>query len=547
MLQTVCSSCVGNPALQEMIAGTPGGVDPYGDLAVCSACGTEGITIPFEELAQWVDGIYRASYTGVPEESDEGRSVSDILSDSLQAVPEVVSELVALGASRESDADSTQRMYDVGAKYQLTEPDPSAAFASWDIFDERVRHQTRYFDPSAERRLAELLGTAEEIATAFTNAPIRVIGPDTTLFRARVARDEREAVRFLGQPERELGPPPAPEATAGRMNPAGISVFYGATDPETAIAEIRPVVGATVVVAEFNPTRELRLLDLAALRGAMPAVSMFDSRFPERLVRLQFLREFEHIISKPLGHGEPDIDYVSTQIVSEYVRNVLDLAGIVYRSSQVGTSGENVVLFPESASVDGGGLNRFGLDPALKLRPGSLTPVVVQSVNVVYTEREDLTLDGYERVAEVLPQLTRRWNENQIQAIPIMLSEEEPDARRMSAGLRLLSAQYTIVASIRAVTLGTSGDLKQALERIADNYAERWAILQRIVEAITWGWDEAVEEAAADYREISNPEALLPMMTAFFELPAIREGLEASGLTIEEVMAAIMPPPITGV
>ena len=49
------------------------------------------------------------------------------------------------------------------------------------------------------------------------------------------------------------------------MNANGIAVFYGATTPDIAIAEIRLPVGAHVIVALFDPRKDLRILDLSAL------------------------------------------------------------------------------------------------------------------------------------------------------------------------------------------------------------------------------------------------------------------------------------------
>lgn len=49
------------------------------------------------------------------------------------------------------------------------------------------------------------------------------------------------------------------------MNSTGISVFYGATDDQTAIAEFRLSVGSWVVTATFEVIRPLRLLNLGDL------------------------------------------------------------------------------------------------------------------------------------------------------------------------------------------------------------------------------------------------------------------------------------------
>jgi len=41
-------------------------------------------------------------------------------------------------------------------------------------------------------------------------------------------------------PADEMGAPPANKTTEGRVNPRGISYLYLATNPKTAVAEIRP-------------------------------------------------------------------------------------------------------------------------------------------------------------------------------------------------------------------------------------------------------------------------------------------------------------------
>jgi hypothetical protein len=40
----------------------------------------------------------------------------------------------------------------------------------------------------------------------------------------------------MKRPDEEIGPPPPSLAVAGRMNAAGIAVFYGATDPSVALS-----------------------------------------------------------------------------------------------------------------------------------------------------------------------------------------------------------------------------------------------------------------------------------------------------------------------
>jgi RES domain len=47
----------------------------------------------------------------------------------------------------------------------------------------------------------------------------------------------------------------------GRANPVGIAYWYSATDPETAVAEMRPWQGAVLTVAELKATRNLQFVD----------------------------------------------------------------------------------------------------------------------------------------------------------------------------------------------------------------------------------------------------------------------------------------------
>lgn len=47
----------------------------------------------------------------------------------------------------------------------------------------------------------------------------------------------------------------------GRANPVGIAYWYGATDPKTAVAEMRPWKGAVLTVAELKAKRNLQFVD----------------------------------------------------------------------------------------------------------------------------------------------------------------------------------------------------------------------------------------------------------------------------------------------
>jgi len=151
------------------------------------------------------------------------------------------------------------------------------------------------------------------------------------------------------------------------MNAAGIAVFYGATDPDVALAEVQPPVGSKVLIGQFELLRPLKLLDLEALEQlAADKGSIFDPDYVNRLERTAFLRGLSQRIARPVMPDDRDIDFLPTQAIADFLAAVADppLDGIVYPSVQVGPpSGSsarvfggrkdrrNVALFPRAARV----------------------------------------------------------------------------------------------------------------------------------------------------------------------------------------------------
>jgi hypothetical protein len=220
------------------------------------------------------------------------------------------------------------------------------------------------------------------------------------IFRARVAQSEAEASALLKEPAARIGPPPPSEARAGRMNPAGISVFYGAFKEHVAVAEVRPSIGAHVVVGAFLAVRDLRVLDLTFLARAYHQESMFSPRFQQVMDRIAFLEEFHRRVSRPIQPHEELLEYLPTQAIAEYVSNVMKLDGLIYQSVQVSETGKlsadfapercNVVLFrPSTPSLPepSGSPHATG---ALKFEEGSAHVVLATSIQITY-ERVELT------------------------------------------------------------------------------------------------------------------------------------------------------------
>jgi hypothetical protein len=169
---------------------------------------------------------------------------------------------------------------------------------------------------------------------------------------ARVFQSDEPLKKALCRPDQELGSPPPRVAAAGRMNARGISVFYGATTRDVALAEVRPPVGSYVALATFRITRSLRVLDLSALENVVDGGSIFDSTLRQRLERVAFLQSLGRKLTRPVMPDDQEFDYLATQAVADFLatENEPTLDGILFKSTQ-SEEGDNIVLFHKASRV----------------------------------------------------------------------------------------------------------------------------------------------------------------------------------------------------
>lgn len=227
----------------------------------------------------------------------------------------------------------------------------------WDAFKQVVKHQTRYvfLAPEEEAGPAEVppsrmlaaIGDTVVDELADLNL-IAEITTDTDLYRIRVGPESYDTGAAIGTPPLQFA------NQSNRMSPAGVPMFYGAFDLSTAQLEtVDPAhdAGQTLSVGTFRPLRKLRVLDLADLPD-IPSV--FEEDGHHRIHPLRFLHAFAYDIVQPIARdGREHIEYVPTQIVTEYFRRVFrdtegkGIDGIIYTSSRPG-GGRAFVLFCEN-------------------------------------------------------------------------------------------------------------------------------------------------------------------------------------------------------
>ena len=200
-----------------------------------------------------------------------------------------------------------------------------------------MKTRSRFFNSEAQEILEDIFRDVETKDTWQGESVLIALGKkeaSKSLFRARVV-DPNRIKTVLAQPEKQLGPPPSEFAGTGRMNAYGISIFYGATDKRTAIAEVRPSVGSTVLVAKFDIVRDVQILDLDILANLFVKESYFSEQFADQITHAVFLRKLGKLCSKPVLPGAEKFEYLVTQAVAEFLASNPAIDGIAYPLSLI--------------------------------------------------------------------------------------------------------------------------------------------------------------------------------------------------------------------
>ncbi|MCJ0907466.1 RES domain-containing protein [Rhodococcus sp. ARC_M6] len=176
---------------------------------------------------------------------------------------------------------------------------------------------------------------------------LKVVKTDTKIWRARTHPDEVPHFAVNGA---ELGSAPAKYAKANRMSREGESMFYGADELDTALAEIGYSEDQYATAGQFTPTRDLLILDLTLIAYTP---SIFSPTERCDFYPIDFLHGFSYDLSKPIGK-KPEVGYLPTQLVTKSVRDyqVEKIDGIRFKSSKPGCATNYVLFFQNSDCGD---------------------------------------------------------------------------------------------------------------------------------------------------------------------------------------------------
>lgn len=214
-------------------------------------------------------------------------------------------------------------------------------FYNWETFCNIVKHERRYFffDYNLYDYSSSPKSTLESIVELIHGQEIVTkISPDIKIYRARNFNNNEDVSCLKAT---NLGTPKVENAIhENRFSPAGISLFYGSLDPNTAREEIGKVDG-NIIIGEFHTLTEINVIDFTAL----PEIpSIYDEEYRD-ISGISFLHDFSAAITSPVDSNSP-IDYIPTQVFTEFIRKKFGetIKGIKYRSAK-SSENSNVVLF----------------------------------------------------------------------------------------------------------------------------------------------------------------------------------------------------------
>ncbi|GGK49374.1 RES family NAD+ phosphorylase [Aliivibrio fischeri] len=358
----VCTVCIGEEFLSQQINSL--------NVQTCDYCNESFPCTRIRDISSQVENVLIKHFKRTPNSPEswqeaalrdkeidyewyrDGDPLLDVICEILQVNQQIAEDVLELLPEKSTYDDFDECAHDESAHYiDSRNVDPEWE-AMWRNLETSIKSEARFFNQTATQVLDEVFNNVGDLKTHVGSPAIVAAGPKTTieyLYRARVHRDDFSLQKTLSSPDTELAPPPSYLASAGRMNPRGISCFYGAIEQSTAISEVRPFVGSYVVVGKFEIIRPLKLIDISALRDIRANGSLFDSDYYRAEQQAIFLETLSNQISRPVQPHEAELEYLTTQLVAEYLGVKWD--GIIFSSSQTATPSKNIVLFQQASKV----------------------------------------------------------------------------------------------------------------------------------------------------------------------------------------------------
>lgn len=320
MTTRCCPECFGDRELRKNII--PSANPQHGK---CDFCNSDDVDLvePSQLSAEFSQLI------GIYEPHPAGKTLVEWLREDWGLFPD---KLFTLAAAKDLLAEILDDGQIVRKKFTPSPRYRSEALTQWETLRDELLYSNRYFldkelDAPRLKWLLDLL-IADDIPNSW--------------YRARLITGDHDF------PIEEMGAPPKRMASHGRANPAGIPYLYLGSQPDTAVAEVRPHTGEVACVADFVIEGPIAAVDLRDPRKLISPFSTDDQQLMGQLrADIPFLEKLGLELTRPVLPKSAAIDYIPSQYLCEFVKkNGFD--GVVYRSAV--SEGINLALFyPDKA------------------------------------------------------------------------------------------------------------------------------------------------------------------------------------------------------
>ncbi len=313
-----CSNCFHDRFLKEHIQ------TQSTEIGNCSFCGSSNVKVikPYDlyDLFVPVLDLYNVEKT-------EGRKLNDLLQENWNTF-KLRSKTKQLDLLLEITGDHSIKL----SRFKATSEADKSKTIQWEKFRWELKHKNRFFP--------EMIHDKKELEVLFTHLTTKIKKAQKfKYFRARI--DDK--FEFTGKKMRK---PPVALSTNGRANPYGISYLYLASDPKTAISELRPYKNECITVAEFKAKDDLTLADLRTPKDVISPFLLNDEfELNFILENLPFISKLSEELSKPVNPKDANLEYLPSQYLCEFIKHI-GFDGIIYNSSLA--KGINYAIFNDS-------------------------------------------------------------------------------------------------------------------------------------------------------------------------------------------------------
>lgn len=306
---------------------------------ICNVCGNQGKVMSFSEF----HGFFTTLLELYSPAESSNKTIVDIIQDEWRFFKDKDVAKVLLTDVIESN----NLVYSITDFVDYTD-DICFRIAVWDRLKISIKEKSRFFTNMDEFAQYDYLTAGKSLH----------IGQK--LYRSRVTPVGQKKIKCD-----KMGCPPKELATAGRANPIGIPYLYLSDSAKTTYFEVRAVYLDNLSVGTFRVEDELKLVDFIYDVNLFLAYNDSTTSLKEIVIKKKIIDAISEDLSKPLRRYDSELEYVPTQLICEYCKQIVGADGISFESS-LHKGGRNYVLFNDRSAkcirVDSHEITKIDID-----------------------------------------------------------------------------------------------------------------------------------------------------------------------------------------